>query len=88
MEEHLATHAEGAPVFPTERAAFEYLLAFAKHDLQMRGFRTDRLYAFVEKQKANWLLRERVRECRTDEEFEYWRKYWDPVNRPKLQRKQ
>ena len=50
----------------------------------MRGLRDQRTAAFVEKQKANMLLRERVRDCRDEEEFEYWRQHWDTVNRPKL----
>ena len=82
--EHLSTSVEDEAVFPTERAAFEYLVTFAKHDLQMRGFRGERTCAFVEKQKANMLLHERVRRCRSDEEFERWRQHWDHINRPKL----
>ena len=53
QQEHLAAYEQGAPVFPTERDAFTYLVTFAKHDLQMRGFREERTGSFVEKQKAN-----------------------------------
>ena len=70
-------------VFPSEEAAFKYLLDFAKHDLQMRGFRDERTAAFVEKQRANFLLRQRVQDCRDDIEFERWRQHWIEHNRPK-----
>ena len=81
--EHLSTYAQDAPIFATEQDAFKYLLAFAKHDLQMRGFRSDRLYAFMEKQKANYLLRQRVVDCKDDHEYDRWRQHWIEYNRPK-----
>ena len=54
--EHLATYEHGAAVFISERSASEYIVSFAKHDLQMRGFRDERTAAFMENQQGNLLL--------------------------------
>ena len=34
------------------------------------------------KQRANFLLRTRVLQCTSDEEFEMYRQSWDTINRP------
>ena len=59
----------------------------SKRDLQYRGFRDDRIGSFVMKQRANFLLRTRVLQCTSDEEFEMYRQSWDTINRPKYANK-
>ena len=34
------------PVFADDKAAFDYMLRIAKRDLQLRGFRDDRITSF------------------------------------------
>ena len=70
-------------VFSSPEAAFEYAKGLAIRDLQYRGFRDDRVRSFDYKQQANFLLYRRIRNCASEEEFEYWRQQWDCVNRPK-----
>ena len=78
-----AEHAEGEPVFPSDEAAFKYMVASATRDLQYRGFRDERTYCFEAKQDANFLLFRRVSKCECDVEYEALRQSWDEVNRPK-----
>ena len=79
----LSSYVAGGPVFPSDRAAFDYMLAVAKRDLQYRGFRDDRLSSFAYKQEANYLLYVRVRDCGDEVEYAYLRQCWDTLNRPK-----
>ena len=79
----LSPYVEGGAVFASDRAAFEYMHALAKRDLQYRGMRDDRLRCFYWKQEANFLLYERVCRCKDEAEYERLRQCWDTVNRPK-----
>ena len=66
-------------VFTSERAAFVYIMALAKRDLQYRGFCDDRVLSFEYKQEALYLLFGRVRRCTDDHEFEMYRQSWDTL---------
>jgi hypothetical protein len=81
--QELSPYVAGGPVFASDRAAFEYLVAVAKRDLQYRGMRDDRLRSFEWKQEANYLLYGRVRDCADEPEYAYLRQAWDTLNRPK-----
>ena len=83
----LGSFVEGSPVFGTDRAAFDYLMAIAKRDLQYRGMRGDRVNCFEYKQEANFLLYRRVLASKDDHELEMYRQSWDTVNRPKYSHK-
>ena len=69
----------GDAVFTSERAAFVYIMALAKRDLQYRGFRDDRVLSFEYKQEALYLLLGRIRRCTDDHEFEMYRQSWDTL---------
>ena len=81
--EPISPYAEGAAVFSTDRAAFEYITKLAKRDLQYRGMRDDRLTCFHYKTEANFLLYKRVRNCADANEYAYLQQCWDTINRPK-----
>ena len=69
----------GDSVFTSERAAFVYIMALARRDLEYRGFRDDRVLSFQYKQEALYLLFGRVRRCTDDHEFEMYRQSWDTL---------
>ena len=69
----------GDSVFTSERAAFVYMMALAKRDLEYRGFSDDRVLSFQYKQEALYLLFGRVRRCTDDHEFEMYRQSWDTL---------
>ena len=68
--------------------AFKYLVTLARHDLQFRGFRDNRITCFLYKQEANLLLYRRTRTCEDDHEYELLRQSWDTIHRPKYVAKQ
>ena len=76
-------YAEGAPVFAGDRAAFDYMCALSRRDLQHRGFRDDRVATWEYKCEANYLLLQRVVRAADDHEYAMLRQRWDEVNRPK-----
>ena len=83
----LGKYEEAARVFSSNRAAFDYLLNFAKRDVQYRGMRDDRVASFEYKQEANFLLYRRVLASKDHHEFEMFRQRWDTVNRSKYSAK-
>ena len=81
----VGVYSEGASVFASDRAAFEYLCHLARQDLQFRGMRDHRVSNFEFKQEANFLLYKKVAACQDDVEYDRLRQAWDTLNRPKYQ---
>ena len=61
-------YAPGMLVFASDAAASNYMVALAKRDLQCRGLRGTRTGCFEEKQKANYLLHQRIQRCECESE--------------------
>jgi hypothetical protein len=80
--------APDALVFPDVSLAYEYAVSLARRDLQYRGMRDDRVSSFEYKQRANFLLFEKVRDCSDQHEYQLLRQSWDTVNRPKYRSKE
>ena len=79
----IAKYVEGAPVFDSDRSAFEYIKKIAERDLQHRGMRDDRISCFHYKAEANFLLYRKVRNCTDAAKYAYLQHCWDTINRPR-----